>query len=358
MGTDLSTLDEQRVEEFAGRLFGTYTEAIVTLMIDLGARTGALDALAAAGGTSTEIAERAGLDERYVREWLGALVTGGIADHDPATGHYALPAEHALCLTGGGSLDLSPFSRVATLLAGHVAGVARAFREGGGVPYEAFRPEFTDVMDGMSRGSFDSQLIDGILPRAGDTVERLSAGVRAADIGCGTGHAVNLMARAFPRSEFTGYDTAADGIARARDEAARWGLTNATFEVLDVVDLPLDAPFSVVFAFDAVHDQAHPARVLGRVHDALTPDGALVMLDVRAASAVGDNVGNPYAPLLYGFSTLHCLTVSLAQGGAGLGAMWGEELARHMLAEVGFVDVTVDAVPDDPMNSLYVARRG
>jgi SAM-dependent methyltransferase len=358
MSTDLSTLDEQRVEKFAGRLLGTYTEAMVALMIDLGARTGALDALASGGGTSTEIADRAGLEERYVREWLGSLVTAGIADHDPPTGRYALPAEHALCLTGGGSLDLSPLSRVATLLAGHVAGVARAFREGGGVPYEAFRPEFTDVMDGMSRGSFDSQLIDGILSRAGDTVERLSAGVRAADIGCGTGHAVNLMARAFPRSQFTGYDTAEDGIAQARAEAAQWGLTNATFEVLDVVDLPLDPPFALVFAFDAVHDQAHPARVLARIHDALAPDGAFVMVDVRAGSAVEDNVGNPFAPLLYGFSTLHCLTVSLAQGGTGLGAMWGEQLARQMLAEAGFVDVTVDAVPDDPLNALYVARRG
>jgi SAM-dependent methyltransferase len=358
MSTDLSTLDEQRVEKFAGRLLGTYTEAMVALMIDLGARTGALDALASGGGTSTEIADRAGLEERYVREWLGSLVTAGIADHDAPTGHYALPAEHALCLTGGGSLDLSPLSRVATLLAGHVAGVARAFREGGGVPYEAFRPEFTDVMDGMSRGSFDSQLIDGILSRAGDTVERLSAGVRAADIGCGTGHAVNLMARAFPRSQFTGYDTAEDGIAQARAEAAQWGLTNATFEVLDVVDLPLDPPFALVFAFDAVHDQAHPARVLARIHDALAPDGAFVMVDVRAGSAVEDNVGNPFAPLLYGFSTLHCLTVSLAQGGTGLGAMWGEQLARQMVAEAGFVDVTVDAVPDDPLNALYVARRG
>jgi SAM-dependent methyltransferase len=355
--TDVGALDEARVEQFAGRLMASYTEATVTLMVDVASRTGLLEALAAGDGTSTDVADRAGLVERYVRECLGALVTGGIVEYDPATRRYALPPEHAVCLTGPGSLNLAPLARLNTLLARHVDGVTRAFREGGGVPYEAFRPEFTDVVDAGNRGLLDEQLTAGILPATGALPARLEGGMRVADIGCGTGHAVNLLARAYPRSSFVGYDLAPDAIARARAEAAEWGLPNASFDVRDVRLLPTDPPFGAVFAFDAIHDQADPAGVLARVHAALEAGGVFVMLDIKAASALEDNVGNPLAPWIYGVSTLHCLTVSLAQGGLGLGTAWGEQLALQMLAEAGFVDVTVHDVPDDPLDSVYLAHK-
>jgi len=229
--------------------------------------------------------------------------------------------------------------------------VARASREGGGVLYDAYRPEFTDVMDQLSRGLFDGQLLEGILPLTGNLPDRLTAGIRVADVGCGTGHAINLLARTYPRSRFTGYDIAADAIDRARREAAGWGLTNATFEVCDATRMPTDPPFAAVFAFDAIHDQADPARI----HQALEPGGVFVMFDVKAASALQDNVGNPLAPWLYAVSTLHCMSVSLAAGGAGLGTAWGEQVARRMLTEAGLTDVTVQDVPDDPFDSLYVA---
>ena len=357
MTTTVAQLDEARVGAFAERLFSTYIEAMVTLMIDLGSRTGLLEALAAGDGTSTDLAERAGLTERYVRECLGALVTAGIVEYDPAERRYSLPAEHAVCLTGSGSLNLAPLSRLNALLGVHVPAVSRAFREGGGVPYEAFRPEFTDVMDAGSRGYLDGQLLDGLLPLTADLPARLRQGILVADIGCGTGHAINLLARAFPASEFIGYDLAADAIDRAREEAARWGLSNASFAVLDVAALPTEPSLGAVFAFDAIHDQADPSGVLRRVHDALEPGGVFVMFDAKAASALEDNVGNPFAPFLYAVSTLHCMTVSLASGGAGLGTAWGEQLALRMLADAGFTGVTVSDVPDDPMDSLYVAYR-
>ena len=356
MGTDTSGIDEARVEQFAERLFTTYTESVVTLMIDLAHRTGLLETLGAGAGTSSELAERASLTERYVRECLAALVTARIVDYDPSARRYALPAEHAVCLTGPGSLNLAPMSQITTLLAMHVPGVARAFREDGGVPYDAFRPEFTQVMDGLSRGLLDGQLLDGILPLTGDLPDRLTAGVRVADVGCGTGHAVNLMARAYPRSTFVGYDIGDDAIAAARAEATDWRLTNAHFEVLDVTRLPAEPPFAAVFAFDAIHDQVDPAGVLERVRAALAPDGVFVMMDIKGASAVEDNVGNPFAPWFYGISTLHCMTVSLAHGGAGLGTMWGEQLALRMLADAGFGEATLHDVPDDPFDTLYVAR--
>ena len=350
-------LDEARVEAFAGRLFGLYGGGMVALIIDLAHRTGLLEAAAQGPATSAELADRAGLTERYARECLGCLVTAGIIDYDPAARTYRLPAEHAVVLTGPGSLNLAPVSQITTLLAHHVDGVAKVAREGGGVPYEAFRPAFTEVMDGLSRGLLDGQLIEGILPLTGALTDRLAAGVRVADVGCGTGHSTNLLARAHPRSRFVGYDIAADAIERARAEADAYGLDNVTFEVLDVARLPAQPAVDAVFAFDAIHDQVDPAGVLARIFDALAPAGVFVMVDIKAHSNLEDNLHNPFAPMLYAVSTLHCMTVSLAHDGAGLGTVWGEELARTMLADAGFVDVTVHDVPDDPLDVVYVARK-
>src|SRR6478735_10317476 len=225
------------VEAFAGRVMAIITDGMLTYMIDIGHRTGLFDAFAVGPGTSTEIAERAGLNERYVREWLGAMVTSGIAGYEPRTGSYRLPPEHAACLTGHTAMNMAPFSQLNTHLAKHVEQVATAFRDGGGVPYAAYRPEFTDVMDALGRGAYDGLLIDALVPLAPGLTDRLRAGARAADVACGTGHALVLLADAFPASTFTGYDLDADAIGRARDEAAGNGLSNVSFEVCDVATL-------------------------------------------------------------------------------------------------------------------------
>lgn len=350
-------IDETRAAAFAEQLLGYYTGGFVTFMIDLGHRTGLFDAAGQGPATSAELAARAGLHERYVREWLGAVVTAGIADYDPLTEIYALPAEHAMCLTGDTEMNLAPLSLINGHLGNFIQPVARVFREGGGVPYSAYRPEFTDVMDALSRPMFDGLLVDVIVPLAGDVEDRLAAGVRVADIGCGTGHTTNLLGRAFPASTFVGYDLASDAIERGRAEAAGYGLSNVSFDVVDVTRLPAGPPLGAAFAFDAIHDQADPAAVLGRVYEALSPGGAFVMFDIRASSRLERNIGNPFAPWLYAVSTLHCMTVSLAGGGAGLGTVWGEELALEMLAAAGFVDVEVHEVPGDPFDSVYVARK-
>jgi SAM-dependent methyltransferase len=343
-GTATHRLDEARAAAFAERLLGHYTSGFVTYMVDLGHRLGLFGAA------------RAGLHERYVREWLGAVAAAGIVDYDAATGTYTLPPEHAACLSGDGELNVAPLSRICGLLARYIDPVAGAFRHGGGVPYAAYRPEFTDVMDGLNRPTFDAALVDGIVPLAAGLADRLAAGTRVADIGCGTGHSTNVLARAFPRSSFTGYDLAEDAIERARREAAAGGLSNARFEVSDVARMPTEPPLGAVFAFDAIHDQVDPAGVLRRVRDALSPGGVFVMVDIRASSYLENNLANPLAPMLYGLSTLHCMPVSLAGGGAGLGTVWGEERAREMLAAAGFVDLDVHEVPGDPIDSVYVAR--
>jgi SAM-dependent methyltransferase len=355
--TATDSLDEARVEAFAGRLFELYTGGMLTYMVDMGHQTGLFTAAAAGPATSGELAARADLQERYVREWLGAMVTGGIVDYDPATATYRLPAEHAACLTGAGSANLAPFSRLVTHLARHVGAVAGAFREGGGVPYAEFRPEFTDVMDGLGRGTFDELLLQEYLPLVPGLTGRLAAGARVADVGCGTGHAIVLMAGAFPASSFVGYDLATDAINRARAEAAAAGLANVRFEVRDAARLAVEQAFDVVFVFDAIHDQVAPAEVLDRIYEALAPGGLFVMVEPRASSNLEDNLDNPLAPFLYGVSTLHCMTVSLADGGAGLGTVWGEQQARRMLDDAGFGDVGVYEAPGDPINAVFVTRK-
>ena len=354
---ETASVDQARVEEFVGSLVGLYSGAMLTLMVDLGHRTGLFAAAADGPGSSEELAARAGLDERYVREWLGATVTGGIVDYDPGSRTYELPAERALCLTGGGSANLAPLAQVATFLGKHVEQVTRAFRNGGGVPYEMFRPEFTDVMDAMGRGTFDELLIDAWLPLAPGLTDRLAAGARVADIGCGTGHAVVLMAQAYPASTFVGYDLAEDAIGRARAEAAAAGLDNVHFEVCDAAQLAVDDPVDVVFTLDAIHDQVNPTAVLARIHTALAPGGTYVMVEPAASSNLEDNVANPIAPFMYTVSTLHCMTVSLAHGGAGLGTVWGEQRARQMLADTGFGDVAVHPAPGSPLNAIFVTTR-
>jgi SAM-dependent methyltransferase len=349
-----TSIDEALVEQFAGKLIGLYSGAMLTLMVDLGHRTGLFTAAARGAASSEEMADRAGLDERYVREWLGAMVTGGIVDYHPASRTYELPAERALCLTGGGSANLAPLAQVATFLGKHVEQVTSAFRNGGGVPYEMFRPEFTGVMDAMGRGTFDELLIDAWLPLAPGLTDRLAAGARVADIGCGTGHAVVLMAQAYPASTFVGYDLAEDAIGRARGEAAAAGLDNVHFEVCDAAQLAVDDPFDVVFTLDAIHDQVDPAAVLARIHAALAPGGSYLMVEPAASSNLEDNLANPIAPFMYTVSTLHCMTVSLAHGGAGLGTVWGEQRARQMLADAGFGAVAVHPAPGSPLNAIFV----
>jgi SAM-dependent methyltransferase len=349
-------VDRKRVQEFSRKLFGFYTSGIVTLMIELGYQTGLFEAAASGPATSAELAERTGLDERYVREWLGAMTTGGIVEYDPATHRFMLPPEAAQCLTGSSSRNLAPNSQMLRMLATRLPKVAECFRHGGGVSYAEFEPDFTEAQDASWRRLYDGLLIKGFLSADKDLIERLESGVHVADVGCGTGHAVNLMARAYPRSTFVGYDIGAESIARAENEAREMELRNARFERLDVTALPAEPKFDLITSFDAIHDQRDPAIVLRRIAEALAPDGIYLMMEPRASSRLEDNVANPFAPYMYGVSVLHCMTVSLAEGGTGLGTAWGEQLARRMLSEAGFGKVESVEAPG-PQNTIFVCRR-
>jgi hypothetical protein len=329
-------MDHARREAFGRHVVGTLTGGAMTMLISLGHRTGLFQAAAEGPATSAELAARAGLQERYVREWLGAMVTGGFFTH--ADGVYTLPAEHAALLTGDTAANVAPMASMLRAFAGALPALEKAFADGGGVPHADFAPHFAAV--GARPGDtwrhiYETQLVDGFLGAVPGLVERLTGGARVLDLGCGAGHAVRVAAEAFPASRFTGLDIDAELIGAAR------GPANAEFVVGDAARLAADPAYDVILAFDAIHDQRDPAEVLRRVHAALAPGGVFVMVDAKFSSDLDGNVGNPLAALCYAISLMYCTTVSLAEGGAALGAMWGMELATSMVREAGFSRVDV-----------------
>ena len=349
-------LDNERVEAFAGRALGVVNDAMVALMMSIGHRTGLFDAMAGMeAGDAAAIAATAGLQERYVREWLGAMVTGGIVEHDGEL--FRLPPEHAASLTrAAGPSNIASYAQFVAMLGKVEDGIADCFKNGGGVPYSQY-PEFQRLMAEDSAMIFDATLLDVVVPLVPGLPERLAQGIDVADVACGSGHAINLLAAAYPASRFVGFDFSAEGVAAGTAEAAAGGLTNATFTERDAATLGGPPAFDLVTTFDAVHDQADPARVLRGIHDLLRPGGTYLCVDVRASSVLADNAEHPLGPFGYTVSCMHCMTVSLAQGGAGLGAMWGEQKALEMLAAAGFDDVRVETVEGDIFNNYYVATR-
>ncbi len=351
-------LDQGKTEEFGERMVDVLNDGALALMTSIGHRTGLFDAMAGLSpSTSTEIASAADLNERYVREWLGAMVVGGVVEHDPEGNTYRLPPEHASLLTRDAAPDnFAAFMQYVSVLGSVEDRIVESFKHGGGVPYSAF-PRFQEVMAEDSGQTVLPALLDHILPLVPGLTRRLEEGIEVMDVGCGSGRALNLMARAFPNSRFTGYDLSEEGISRGRAEAERNGASNIRFEVKDASKLDEAEGYDLITTFDAIHDQAKPAVVLEGIADALRPDGVYLMQDIAGSSHVHNNLDHPLGPFLYTVSTMHCMTVSLAQNGDGLGAMWGEEKAREMLREAGFDNVEVKHLPHDFQNYYYIATK-
>ena len=352
-----TVLDPKGTQAFAERTLGMVNGGFLALMLSVGHRTGLFDVLAALPpSTSDGIAAAARLNERYVREWLGAMVAGRIVEFDPAAATYWLPREHAAALTrAAGPDNLAELAQIVSLLAQVETPIVEVFRNGGGVPYSAFE-RFHDLMAESSRTTLGGTLLDRTLPLVPNLIQRLEAGIEVADVGCGAGVAILLMARRFPRSRFTGIDMAREAIAKARADGDAAGVANAQFLVQDAARFDARSAFDFITAFDAIHDQAAPRRVLRGIRDALRPDGVFLMVDIATSSRLERNLDNPLAPFLYTVSTMHCMTVSLAQDGEGLGACWGEEKARELLGEAGFTSVDVSTIEGDPLNAYYVCR--
>jgi len=332
----------------------------VMLMISIGHRTGLFDAMADMGWTtSQELAEKAGLNERYIREWLGTMATGGIVEVNESE-QYQLPADHARFLTRhSADENLAAFAQYISLLGGAEDEIVDCFRNGGGVAYDKY-PRFHEIMAEDSGMTVLDALEEDILPLVPGLDAQLREGIEVLDIGCGRGRALMKMAGLFPNSRFMGIDISEEAITWARSEASKRNLKNVEFEIRDVSDFDQTAEpeaFNFVTTFDAVHDQADPLAVLTGIHRTLKSDGVYLMQDIHARSPVHKNRDHPLGPFLYTISGMHCMPVSLAQGGAGLGAMWGREKAKALLNEAGFVHTEIHRLDHDIQNDYYVNRK-
>lgn len=354
----VEAFNESKAEAFAQNLLGILNSGALALMTSIGHRTGLFDAMGQMqAATSQEIADAAGLNERYVREWLGAMVTGGFIEHNALTQTYFLPPEHAAFLTREATPNNIAVSlQLIPLLASVEDEILDCFEKGGGLPYSAY-DRFHEVMAEDSAQTVVSALKDGILPLIPDGIDRLNRGIDVLDLGCGRGRALMEMASLFPNSNFTGIDFSKEAIADARSESTARGLTNIEFRVEDAAKFNECDRYDLIFTFDAIHDQAHPDLVLQAIHRALRKGGTYLMQDIRASSNVANNIDLPVAPFLYTVSCLHCMSVSLAMGGMGLGTMWGEELAFKMLRDAGFIGAELKQLDHDIMNNYYLCRK-
>lgn len=350
-------IDAGRAQKFGDRTLQIFNDGMLTLLISLGHQSRLFDTMAELdSATSEQIAEAAGLEEPYVREWLAGMTVGGIVEYHPERQTYVLPPEHAACLTRkAGPDNLASLAQYAGLFGELEQRVLDCFRHGGGVPYSAM-PRFQALQAEESAQLQDAGLIEVTLPLVDGLVRRLRSGIAVIDVGCGHGHAANLIADAFPASRVSGIDISEQGIAAARAAAVSLRLGNVAFELRDAKSLE-PSSHDLVTAFDVIHDLPDPRGTVAAIHAALKPNGVFLMVDIAASSQLQDNIDHPLGPALYTASVFHCLTVSLANDGPGLGTMWGEQQALELLADAGFADVQVKRIEADFLNAYYVARR-
>jgi SAM-dependent methyltransferase len=352
-------VSDDRFPAYAKLVFGALGGAMTAALIWLGDRLGLYRALAGAGAlTSAELAERTGLHERWVREWMHQQGAAGVLEHR-GDGRFALPPEGEVLLAD----ETSPVCGIgffATLPASMAVldRLGEAFRTGMGLSYDAFGAEGAV---GIERGFapwFRALLVPVVLPAVPGVVEALERGARAADVGCGAGVALVEMAKAYPRSEFHGWDVSRHALARARENRDAAGVTNLHLHDAREEPLPADGSFAFVTTFDCLHDMTDPAAAAAGIRRALRADGSWLVCDIKAHRSWEENVArNPMAAMMYGTSVLTCMSSALSEpGGAGLGTLGlTEEVARRLAGEAGFT--RFERLPlDHPVNVFYLVR--
>lgn len=353
------SLDPDRLRELAKRLFGYLGGAVTSGLVYLGDALGLYESLAEGGpATSRELASRTGLSERWVREWLHNQGAAGLLEHSPE-GRFRLSAEAEVLLAredhpgfGAGMFGQLP------ALFGVLEKLPDSFRTGIGLPYDA---QGDEGARGIERGfapwlrRFLVPAVVGGVPGLRESLER---GVRVADIGCGAGFALMLLARAFPASEFHGYEISQHALERAHQRRREEGASHLHFHDARREPLPLDGSFGLALTFDCLHDMTHPEETAAAIRRALSAEGVWLIAEVKAHPTYEENVErNPMSALMYGISVLSCMSSALSEpGGAGLGTLGlPEERARELAAAAGFsrfrrIDV------DHPVNAFYEVR--
>jgi 2-polyprenyl-3-methyl-5-hydroxy-6-metoxy-1,4-benzoquinol methylase len=356
-GEAQNPIDWGKVKEFAGVMLNDLGAAMQGALSYIGDRLGIFKALAGAGSvTSAELAARTGLNERYLREWLGAMTAAKYISYDPATMRYTMAPEHAMILAD----EKSPFfmGGFMQMIVPEVALAPKlidSFRTGKGLPQSEYPPEVFEAIERGSAPMYQHHLIRKWMPAMPDAVARLNAGGTALDVGCGSGRAVIALATAYPKAQVHGYDAHPGSVERARANAAAAGVgERVTFDVVDCTKLPA-GQFDFITTFDVIHDSVDPIGLLKSIRNALKPDGTYLMLEMNVSNKPEENI-NPLGRMMYSASTLYCMTVSLAHGGAGIGALMGEPKARELASEAGFT--RFQRLPiKDAFSALYEIRR-
>ena len=345
-------------EDFSNYLVDVINKGALSLMISIGHRTKLFDILSKLPPSTIEdIASKSKLNQRYIKEWLGAMVTGKIVNHDPEKNKFWIEKEKAQYLTRKTSIyNFSASMQWIPILAQVEDEIIKCFSRGGGVPYSSYK-RFHEVMAEESYQTVVVGLIEHILPLIPNIIHSLNKGIKVLDIGCGKGKAVNLLAKNFPKSTFYGFDLSEEAINGAVEEAQEMKNLNISFKIQDVLDFTSNDKFDLILAFDAIHDQPKPDLVLEKIHNSLSDKGIFLMQDILASTQLKDNINHPLGIFLYTISCLHCMSVSLSQNGAGLGAMWGKEKAVSMLKESGFNKILVKTLPHDFQNYYYISYK-
>lgn len=354
----MAAIDEATLNTLIGKMLGDLGGAYSVPTARIGFRLGLFDALHDGGpATAADLAARAGgLAERPVREWAMAQAANGYLSHDAATGEFRLTPEQALIFAVKDSpvYMAGAFDLAAAMIDAEPA-VEQSFRDGKGVAWGDSGGCLFCAVGAFFRPGYVNNIVQSWLPSLDGVVAKLQSGSKVADIGCGVGFSTLLMARAFPDSEFIGYDFHAPSIVQAQAHAIEHGLADRVrFETAAAKDIA-DRDFDLITVFDCLHDMGDPRGCAAHLRDMLKPDGTWMIVEPIAADRAADNIGNPVSRLYYNASTMICVPTSLAQEvGAALGAQAGEAVLTEVLTSAGFGRVRRAA--EGPFNMILEAR--
>ena len=343
----------QAIEEFAHKALGDVAGALTASLVVIGDKLGLYKALTKGAATPAELASRTGTTERYVREWLNAQAAAGYVTYE--AGRYSLPPAHAACLTDEESpaCVLGAFQGMTAAMRAN-GKVAEGFKSGCGVGWHEHDPELFVGVERFFRPGYNAHLISEWIPALDGVREKLERGARVVDVGCGLGASTIIMAKAFPRSKFVGFDYHAPSIEKARERARDAGVGDRVkFEVAAAKEFPGEK-YDLVCFFDCLHDMGDPVGAARHVRQTLAPDGTWLLVEPMAGDRVEDNL-NPVGRLFYSVSTLVCTPASLAQEvGLALGAQAGEGRLRDVLEQAGFTRIR--RATQTPFNLVLEAR--
>ena len=348
------SVTEDKLNAFLGKAVGDLGASVSAVLMLIGDELGLYTALAGQRLSAEELAQKTGTNARYIREWLANQAAGGYVEYDETSDTYYLNEEQELCLADpNGPVDLPGAYQIIQDLFYVRERAVENFRSGGGMEWDEHHRCLFYGTERFFRGGYNANLVSSWLPALDGVVEKLTAGGRAADVGCGHGASTILMAQAFPSSQFVGIDYHGASIETARERAAKAGVDNASFELADATSYRGD-DYDLIGFFDCLHDMADPSGAARHARAALKPDGHCLLVEPFARDSIAENF-NPVGRLYYGASSLICVPVSLARRGPALGAQAGERRLRKVMVDDGGFTRFRRAM-QTPFNLIFEAR--